>query len=230
MNAHLSFETLNDYADGLLPGGSEERARVAQHLAECDACRGELEALERVLAAATLAPREIEPPSDDWPPLRAELERRKTASLMAKGASRSWRTWRERSALAAAAVLLIVASSTVTTVVIRRNDSTPSDTAAQQVTVLAPAALPASFSATEAGYLSAAEELRAALDAQRGRLSPQTVAAVERSLDVIDQAIAEARAALLGDPGNSALIDILSSNYRRKLDLLRRASELGSQI
>jgi len=50
---------------------------------------------------------------------------------------------------------------------------------------------------------------------------------VERSLATIDTAIAEARVALTSDPGNQALVEILSSNYERKVDLLQRATELA---
>ena len=45
-----------------------------------------------------------------------------------------------------------------------------------------------------------------------------------------DSAIAEARAALLADPNNGMLVDLLSASYQRKLDLLRRTSELSSKI
>ena len=38
--------------------------------------------------------------------------------------------------------------------------------------------------------------------------------------------LAEARAALLTDPANAALADLLASNYRQKVELLRRATQL----
>ena len=41
--------------------------------------------------------------------------------------------------------------------------------------------------------------------------------------------IAEARAALAADPGNDALLDVLSANYEQKVQLLRRASELPAR-
>jgi CHASE3 domain sensor protein len=89
--------------------------------------------------------------------------------------------------------------------------------------------LRASFLQTEKEYNRAIGELQSAVDAQRDRLSPQTVKTVYHSLAVVDSAIAEARAALVSDPNNQMLIDLLDSSYQRKLDLLRRTSELGSQ-
>jgi CHASE3 domain sensor protein len=68
-----------------------------------------------------------------------------------------------------------------------------------------------------------------AVDTQRNQLSPETIRTVDRSLAVVDSAIAEARAALMSDPNNQMLIDLLSASYQRKLDLLRRTSELGSR-
>jgi CHASE3 domain sensor protein len=92
-----------------------------------------------------------------------------------------------------------------------------------------PTVLPAGFRATEGQYNRAIEELVQAVDAQRSRLNPETVRTVDRSLAVIDSAIAEARDALVADPGNVTLIDLLSATYQRKLDLLRRTSELSSR-
>jgi len=89
--------------------------------------------------------------------------------------------------------------------------------------------LPASFRITEDEYARTIGELRVAFDVQRGQLSPETVRTVERSLNVIDAAIKEARDALLADPGNRTLLDLLSASYQRKLDLLRRTSELSSR-
>jgi hypothetical protein len=53
------------------------------------------------------------------------------------------------------------------------------------------------------------------------------VETVERSLHVADAAIAEARDALARDPANGLLAEIFASNYERKIDLLRRATELA---
>ncbi|HEX6278078.1 MAG TPA: hypothetical protein VFZ53_33770, partial [Polyangiaceae bacterium] len=81
----------------------------------------------------------------------------------------------------------------------------------------------------EGHYTQTIDELRLAVDAQRAQLNPETVRTVDRTIAVIDSAIAEARAALLADPNNRTLVDLLSASYQRKLDLLRRTSELGSR-
>jgi hypothetical protein len=134
--------------------------------------------------------------------------------------------------------VLVVASSGLTVLVLKTTQSesqivresprrAPGGAAASEPVL--PTVLPAGFRATEGQYNRAIEELVQAVDAQRSRLNPETVRTVDRSLAVIDSAIAEARDALVADPGNVTLIDLLSATYQRKLDLLRRTSELSSR-
>ena len=69
-----------------------------------------------------------------------------------------------------------------------------------------------------------------ALKAGRGKLDPSTVAVVEHNLQIIDQAINQAREALAGDPANTYLSSHLVEARRRKLDLLRRATALTTDM
>ena len=63
----------------------------------------------------------------------------------------------------------------------------------------------------------------------RGRLDDNTIAIVEHNLQIIDQAIEQARQALVADPANNYLSSHLFEARRRKLDLLRRAAALSSE-
>jgi hypothetical protein len=89
------------------------------------------------------------------------------------------------------------------------------------------ARLPAHLAVAELGYERSIDALRRTLDERRDSLAPSTVATVERSLRIADSAIAEARSALERDPSNRVLAELFASNYERKIDLLRRASELA---
>jgi hypothetical protein len=51
---------------------------------------------------------------------------------------------------------------------------------------------------------------------------------IERNLQTIDEAIRQARQALEDDPANPYLNSYLVDSRRRKLDLLRRATQLAS--
>ncbi|MDQ3697112.1 MAG: hypothetical protein M3373_03665, partial [Gemmatimonadota bacterium] len=123
----------------------------------------------------------------------------------------------------AAASVLVVASSLGTVLVMRGDRPTVAETA-RPVQPGATALL--SFAAAEAEYMEVSASLAATVRERRSTLAPETVAAVERSLTIIDQAIGEARAALARDPGNHDLVEILSASYEQKVDLLRRATEL----
>ena len=167
-------------------------------------------------------PREIAPPPELWSAIRAELAPR---------ASHAWRwsNWR----LAAAGLLIAASSSLVTVVALKKRERAREIATAPIASVSPPAAptgrdqLPARLVSVEAGYLRSAEALRRTLDERRDSLAPSTVATVERSLRIADSAIAEARAALERDPSNAVLAALFTSNYERKIDVLRRATELA---
>ena len=164
-------------------------------------------------------PREIAPPPELWSSIRAEL------------APRSARTfqWNTRWRLAAAALLVAASSSILTLLAVRARDGS-NPVRAVATTDSAPstaARLPAHLAVAELGYARSIDALRRTLDERRDSLAPSTVATVERSLRIADSAIAEARSALERDPSNQVLAELLVSNYERKIDLLRRASELA---
>ena len=176
---------------------------------------------ERLDELTAALPREIAPPSEVWTAIRAELAERSSDA-------RRWDRWR----VAAAALLIAASSSLLTIVAVRGREH------ARGVAVAPPAAssssatqvdsgLPARLASAEQGYLRSTEALRRTLDERRDSLAPSTVATVERSLRIADSAIAEARAALERDPSNAVLAGLFTSNYERKIDVLRRATELA---
>jgi len=81
----------------------------------------------------------------------------------------------------------------------------------------------------DAQYDAAVADLEKALKAGRDRLDASTIAIVEHNLQIIDQAINQARDALVADPANSYLSSHLVEARRRKLDLLRRATALATE-
>lgn len=238
MSMHLEWDRLNDCVDGRLSAADE--ADVREHLAECRDCRSAVDALRALGAGTRALPPAIEPPPGLWQDVAATIAAggaRTGKPLSSRppdsppvvpvrpGPSRRW--------LAAAAVVLMALSSGITALVLRRDGVAPVPVVATGTpAVLTPVAaggtapvVPASFAATEAAYLDSLAELHAAFVAQRHALAPTTIAVVERSLLTIDAAIAEARAALVADPANQALAELLSTSYRQKVELLRRAAE-----
>ena len=213
---HPELEQLNDLVDGRLTPSA--RRDIESHLAWCGSCRDELAALRATVAAASALPSSMPVPDGLWNEVRTTIDAGRVMAL--PRASRAARTFSLRT-LAIAATALVMASSGVTAFLLRGRERSPVPTGDVAV-------LPASWRATESGYLESVDALRAQLEAQRAQLDTATIAAVERALATIDAAIAEARTALERDPANAALTDLLASNYRQKVELLRRATQLAS--
>jgi hypothetical protein len=238
---HPDFEVLSDHLDGYL--NRQEAGVVSEHLSECVSCAATYKSLVGMVSSANGLPKSVLPPDDLWADLRRSLNDRKDLVLPAPakvtGASVGSTTTRRISArmvalLAVAAVVLIALSSGITALVLRRDASDfvirePRPSSVQPAVYGSAAVLPSGFRQTENEFNRTIEELKLAVDTQRGQLSAETIRTVDRSLAVVDSAIAEARAALLADPNNQMLVDLLSASYQRKLDLLRRTSELGSR-
>jgi hypothetical protein len=127
--------------------------------------------------------------------------------------------------------LLVAASSSLLTLFAcaRRRRSAPGGVRARARARPTPGEreLPAHLVVAERGYARSIDALWRTLDERRDSLAPSTVATVERSLRIADSAIAEARSALEHDPANRVLASCFVSNYERKIDLLRRATELA---
>jgi tetratricopeptide (TPR) repeat protein len=74
-------------------------------------------------------------------------------------------------------------------------------------------------------YDSAVADLQKALEQNRSRLDPATIRTVERNLEIIDQSIEEARKALDADPSNPYLNGHVAEQMRRKIRVLRQATD-----
>lgn len=215
-------EQLSDYLDGELTAG--EAAAVEAHLRECAACNAVLNDLKRIVAQAQhLEPRP--PQADLWAGIERRIERvtppRRVSFTLPQ--------------LAAAAALLIAVSAGTAikfaapavpaSVPVEQTakDELAQAEAAESIATIA--VTPVGFS--DAQYDAAVADLEKAVKAGRGRLDKSTIEVVEHNLQIIDQAIAQAREALAGDPANSYLSGHLVEARRRKLDLLRRAAALA---
>ena len=80
--------------------------------------------------------------------------------------------------------------------------------------------------APEVMYDQEITRLRVILEQRRGDLDTTTVAAVEKSLKAIDQAILDARAALAGNAQSQFLNGQLNRALEKKLGVLRRVALL----
>jgi hypothetical protein len=193
--------------------------------------------LRDLMDEVSALPRSIEPPADAWTNIRAAIESDHATRTHSDQRHISRTTfWQRPVFLAAAAVVLVLGSSGVTAVAIRRgavatlldraNGNTRHLMRDDPGSSAGPASL-AQFTVVESDYLQAVNDLSATLESEPGSLSPETIAKLRESLKVIDAAILEARNALAADPANRTLIQMLSTSYDQKVDLLRRTAEMA---
>ena len=217
---HLADDVVHDVADGRL--AADAAASAERHVAACASCAARVARVRRLLAAAAALPSELAPPADGWPALRATLGERDGIIVVREAPTRVARLsgLPQRALLVAATLLLAVAAWSLGRGA--RPDATPAVAAGEGA---APAA---AFAVVERDYARAAAELSAELAATRHELPPTVAASLDRSLATVDDALAEARAALRDDPANPELARFVTASYERKLDLLRRSTVIGS--
>lgn len=218
MDAYTDW--LSEYLDDELDAA--RRDALEAHLAECDACRGALADLRTIVAdAAALAPGE--PPHDLWPGIAARIEAGRMVALPQSHATGRRRLSFTVPQLAAASLVLMLASAGSVALLTR---AAPGDgpAAAPPAGSVVPAA-----AGTPAAAAADAElvELEAALAGGETQLDPATIAVLRRNLLIIDQALAEARAALQSDPANPYLSRHYANTLNKKRALLQQAGSIG---
>jgi hypothetical protein len=206
------IEQLSNLLDGEL-AGSDRRA-LESHLAECAGCRQALDDLRQLRAAAReLPPRQ--PARDLWPGIESRLDARST-----RGVSFSW------PAALAAGLFIAIMSGLATWVVLH----TPADPPAVVATGRAPRGMqPRPVAVNSAPYDRAIADLLTTLRTERRDLNPRTVETIERSLAVINKAIADAQAALDADPTDAELVSYLSDRQRARLAVLRQVERFAPE-
>jgi hypothetical protein len=245
-------DKLSDYLDGELT--PREQAAVESHLQGCAACASVLEELKRVVAQArAITPRP--PAANLWDGIAARIEAGRGASRVFAFPPQTGRRFAFSLPQLAAASLLIAAVSggavwslanraeTDRTDAGRSANGHPTaqsprggdpvasrsiDPGASRSTEPDTSLEPVSLA--DAQYDAAVADLEGALKQGRGRLDASTIAIVEHNLQTIDEAIQQAREALASDPANTYLSSHLIEARRRKLDLLRRATALTSEM
>jgi hypothetical protein len=221
MTTHLTWETLNDLVDDVLSPAAKAAAEM--HARDCASCATSLAELRATVAVTHDLPDSLTPPADLWNDVRATIEAGKVAHLpLGSVAARARGFWVTPGRLAAAAVMLVAVTASLTGIVMS------SEPATQTIAQEAPLTVSVSWQASERVFQANVLELRQQLEALHDHLAPETLVKVERALATIDLAIAEGREALLRDPANAALSELVASNYRQKIELLRRMTQLAS--
>ncbi len=226
--SRFSDAELHDYLDGEL----DPTAVDAIESALDDATRARLDSLRAARRALSELPTEAAPPSDLWPSIEARIasssaRESEPIPLVTPLARPTWTTGRQL--LAASVVLLAIAGSYALGAA--RSGPAPAPTAVAERGGTGESMGETPVEVPAAGPLSgdviltidrASEELEAVLREGASRLQPDTREILETSLATIDQAIAEARAALAADPGSPLVERRLVQALQFKLGVLRQ--------
>ena len=225
MQCDRYLDAIGELVDGTIADAA--RRELAAHLRTCDACTALVSELTSIRQAAGSLER-LEPPPASWPPIqsRAGVGGRRTSAV------RSWLP------LAAAAVLLLaVAAGYVYQGPAAEQAAAPAPAAADEETVEGSAdeqaALASSVEAklrlAEQHYQEAIRDLEK-LTQDRGALDPQVAAALQKNMQVVDQAIDESRAALRSEPENEPAQQSLFDAFRTKVTLLQDTIALINEM
>lgn len=225
--------------------GPAERRAVDAHLRECLRCAAlvrDIEAIRR--DAANLPP--LEPSRELWQGIAERIEAPVIELKPRQAPVPSLRTWH----MAAAAVVLMALSSGATYLLTSgQSEGGPQQFVVTRDTIVVPRSMAAPNvvppqrprpssdstptvlvstepSAPEVMYDQEISRLRVILDQRRGDLDTATVAALEKSLRAIDQAIIDAKTALAGSGQNAFLTEQLNRALEKKVNVLRRAALL----
>ena len=225
----------HDYVDGVL--SKRERRKVETHLDTCPACAREIESIRALVARANELPGELEPKRNLWPGIEERLGPQLQPAPRRQEQGNGMWAWlldhglREGMAAAAAVAVLIVGVFHAP----QRNTPPGSDLVVTNLSSETSRSGPeaATFARMiwgfEAESRGADRTLVTALKDDPGPLWPEDIQAIDQSLETLGSAIAEASAALREDPENPILIRRLSGYYKKRLALLKMATQLAAR-
>jgi anti-sigma factor RsiW len=227
MDCIRSRQSIQELVDGTL--GPIRRAELEQHLAACDACGQLAEDLQFVRDAAASLDTPM-PPARVWMQVAGRL--RQEGRVSEPAAPETGR--RHMAILAIAAALILAVGASLVVLLRDSGPATPAGLASQAGNAQADGTVQAIADEIQMAVthyqnvITKLEEL-AKLDAESG-LNPQTAATLQKSLMVIDQAIAESRVGVRADPQNPAARQSLFDALRQKVTVLQSTVVLMNEM
>jgi hypothetical protein len=237
---HTTYrESIQELIDGTI--GTIRRAELERHLADCAECRSFLADMESIRKATdSLDP--LEPPDGVWLQIAGRL--RQEGRVQAPPAPMPSHAPRYAILAIAASLVLAVGVAIGLLVTQYRNAGSPAPTTASAppapgtpAETVDVGSVEAEFRLAEQHYQNAIAKLeqaarldQAASGAGDNALDAQTAAMLQKNLQVIDQAIAESRAALRSEPLSASARDSLFDALKRKVALLQDTIALMNEM
>ena len=230
------LNSIQESVDGTI--GSIRRAELEMHLDECADCRALRDDLQRIHDAAASLPA-LEAPDRAWLQIAGRLrqEGRIREIAPAPGPRPNYVAW----LAAAAAVILAVVTAMMLVVpqkaapVQRAQTAPPAAGTGNPGAGNAPAAQSVEAAQNEVDaaqqqFEKAIENLEKVAKANVEALDPGTSATIDKNLGIIDQAIADSRAATRAEPTNVAARETLFEALRHKVTLLQDTISLINEM
>ena len=222
--------SIQEHVDGTL--GAIRRAELDAHLQTCEECRALLGDLERIHdAGADLG--QLPLPDGAWLQIAGRLRQEGRLQTADYGSTRRWSGGRVAILAVAAALILAVGTSLLLLV---RNSQQPTSQAAQPPAGSQATNLP-TVEAVQTEVEQAQKQMETAIShmeqiakANQQALDPRTAATLDKNLNIIDQAIAETRAAVKAEPASVAARGALFGALKQKVTVLQDTIALINEM
>ena len=236
---HTAYvESIQELIDGTI--GAIRRSELERHLATCEECRALLADMQAIRDSAdALDP--LEPPAGVWLQIAGRL--RQEGRVQVPPVPQASRAPRYAILAIAASLVLAIGLAIALLVTQYRTPNKPApapvvaQTAGNASQDVAVESVETEFRLAEQHYQNAIAKLeqaarldQAASGRDQNTLDPQTAAMLQKNLQVIDQAIAESRAALQSEPLSAPARDSLFDALKRKVALLQDTIALMNEM
>jgi len=219
MSCDQYSDAIVELADGTLP--EAERRAVEAHLEGCPSCRALATDLGRIREAArALEP--LEAPPVVWSRIQRAL------ATKAERASAPW--FRQTRWLALAASLVVVAGAAALMLRVPVAPVPAEDTASNATVDDIVERIEGELKLAEQHYTTALADLERISASDGSALDPVVTAALKQNVALVDQAIADSRAALDTDPQSEPARESLFDALRRKVVLLQDTIALVGEM
>jgi len=226
---------IQELIDGTI--GAIRRADLEAHLETCEDCRALLSDLERIRDAAGQLG-ELGPPDGAWLQIAGRLRQEGRVRLPEPAPLRRIRSGHMAVFALAAALVLAVGGSLLLLVPGARRQTAPAPApATAPAQVQAPAADQAAVEAAQSEVDQAQTQMETAIShmeqiarANSQALPAATAATLDKNLGIIDQAIAETRAAVKSEPASVTARGALFEALKQKVSLLQDTIALINEM
>jgi anti-sigma factor RsiW len=218
------LNSIHELVDGTI--GAIRRAELEQHVGGCEACRALVADLEQIRDAAAALP-DMRPPDRVWLQIAGRLrqEGRITTAPQPERTQHSYVAW-----LAIAAALVIAAGSAVLLLIPRTTTPSPSAAPVAVVPGKSVETVQNEVEVAQQQFEKAIADLEKVAKANQQALDAGTSATIDKNLGILDQAIAENRAAVKSEPASVAARETLFDALRQKVSLLQDTIALINEM